>query len=155
LDLGGFGVDLSMGDAVMSWLRLQQASNLIPHPLWCEWGYGSTLTLLGLCRWGWTLAFLGVSLSWSDVVIFPWLTEATTGFRLDLTSIYLMYRKCFGTLIYGVNGHMGSPLCTLLGLRRWGLDLESFGVDLSMGDVGNVMVEATTGFKLDPTPIMV
>jgi hypothetical protein len=29
-----FGVDLSLIDVVMSWLRLQQASDWTPHPYW-------------------------------------------------------------------------------------------------------------------------
>ena len=63
MDFVFLGVDLSLSDVVMSWLRLQQASDWTPHPywmytkcvgsIWCEWAAGSTLTLLGLlCRWG-------------------------------------------------------------------------------------------------------
>ena len=57
------GVGLSPSDVVMSWLRLQTPVDCIPHtnPMYtkcfstlicCEWAYGSTLTLLRLCRWG-------------------------------------------------------------------------------------------------------
>jgi hypothetical protein len=57
----GFGVELSMSDVGMSWLRLQQTSDWTPHPywmytkcfgtlMWCEWPNGSILTLLGMCR---------------------------------------------------------------------------------------------------------
>ncbi len=83
LQLGGevgfvfLGVDLSLSDVVMSWLRLQQASDCIPHPIWmytkcfgaliwCEWSCGSNLTLLGLCRWGAYFGFLGVDLSMNE-----------------------------------------------------------------------------------------
>ncbi len=86
------GVDLSQSDVVISRLRLvQQASDCIPHSYWmytkcfgslrwCEWAYGSTLTLLSLCRWGDDFVFLGVDLSLSDVVM-SWLRlqEASDG----------------------------------------------------------------------------
>jgi hypothetical protein len=74
------GVDLSPSDVVTSWLRLQHASDWIPHPywtytkcfctlIWCEWAYGSTLTLLGLCRWRVDFGVLGADLNPSDVVM--------------------------------------------------------------------------------------
>ncbi len=54
---GIMGVDLSLCDAVMSWLRLQQASDWIPHYTKCfgtlicwVWAYGTTLTTVPLCR---------------------------------------------------------------------------------------------------------
>ncbi len=83
VDFGDFRVDLSPSDVVMSWLRLQQASDWTPHPYWmytkcfrslrwCEWPYEFTLTLIGLCRWGADFGFLGVDLSPSDVVM-SWL----------------------------------------------------------------------------------
>jgi hypothetical protein len=61
VDFGFLGVDLSPSDVVMSWLRLEQVSDWIPHPYWmyekcfdtlisCVWAYGTTLTLLRLCR---------------------------------------------------------------------------------------------------------
>jgi hypothetical protein len=66
------GVLLSLRDVVivMSWVRLQQASDWIPHPywmyakcfgtlIWCEWSYGSILTLLGMCRVGDWFCFFG------------------------------------------------------------------------------------------------
>ncbi len=98
MDFGILGPDLSPGDIlVMSWLRLQHASDWIQHPywmltkcfgtlIWSEWTYGSTLTLLGLCRWGVGFGVLGADLSPSpsdcNVIV-----EATAGFRLDPTSI--------------------------------------------------------------------
>ena len=104
------GVLLSLRDVVivMSWVRLQQASDWIPHPywmyakcfgtlIWCEWSYGSILTLLGICA-GWEIGFvfLGVDLRQSDVVM-SWL-------RLHkqapdcIPHPYWMYAKCFSTL---------------------------------------------------------
>ena len=61
--LGKLGAWLSPSDAVRSWLRLQSPVDCIPHPyhiytkcfstlICCEWAYGSTLTLLCLCRAG-------------------------------------------------------------------------------------------------------
>ncbi len=69
--LGGGGVDLSPCDIVMSLLRLQQASDCIPHPYWmyikpfgtlicCVWAYGATLTGMHLlCRPGVDFGVLG------------------------------------------------------------------------------------------------
>ena len=63
VDFWDFGVDLSLSDDVMSWLRLKPLLECIPHPydmytkcfstLICyEWVNGSTLTLVCLCRSG-------------------------------------------------------------------------------------------------------
>ena len=63
MDFWDFGVDLSLSDDVMSWLRLKPLLECIPHPydmyttcfstLICyEWVNGSTLTLVCLCRSG-------------------------------------------------------------------------------------------------------
>jgi hypothetical protein len=108
VDFGDFRVDLSPSDVVMSWLRLQQALDWTPHPywmyakcfgtlIWCEWAYGSTLTLISLCRWGADLVFFGVDLSPSDVVM-SWsrLQQASDW----IPHPYWMYAKCFGTLIW-------------------------------------------------------
>ncbi len=65
---------------MLSWLRLQQASDWTPHPYWmytkcfgslrwCGWAYESTVTLLGLCRWGAYFGFLRVHQSLRDVVV--------------------------------------------------------------------------------------
>ena len=135
------GVDLSPSDVVMSWLRLQHASDWIPHPywtytkcfctlIWCEWAYGYTLTLLGLCRWGVDFGVLGADLSPSDVVM-SWL-------RLQhasdwISHPYWMYTKFFGTLIW-CKWTYGSTLA-LLGLCRSGVDFGVLGADLSPSDV--------------------
>ena len=73
------GTWLSLSDVVRSWLRLQSPVDYIPLPyhiytkcfstlIYCGWAYGSTLTLLRLCRWGWIFTKLGTWLSPSDVV---------------------------------------------------------------------------------------
>jgi len=105
-----WGVDLSLSDVVMSWLRLQQASDCIPHPYWmytqcfgslrwCEWAYESSLTLLGLCRWGAYFGFLVVHLSLRDVVVvMSWLRLQQASYWIPHP--YWMYAKCFGTLIW-------------------------------------------------------
>ncbi len=57
------GVWVRANGLVMSWLRLQTASDCIPHPyhmytkcfsilICCGWTYGYTLTLLYRCMWG-------------------------------------------------------------------------------------------------------
>ena len=63
-------VDPSRYDVVMSLLRLLQASDWIPHPYWmytkpfgtlicCVWAYGSSLTVIRLCRSGSGVEFWG------------------------------------------------------------------------------------------------
>ena len=113
----GLGVDLSLSDVVMSWLRLQQASDWTPYPYWmytmcfgtlirCEWAYGSTLTLLGQCRGGVDLGVWGVDLSLSDVVM-SWLRlqEASD----CIPHPYWMYTKCFGSLIWCERSYGSTP----------------------------------------------
>ena len=91
VDFRKIGAWLNPSDVVKSWLRLQKASECIPHPywmytkcfstlIWCDRSYGSTLTLLGMCRWGVGFFFWGVDLSLSDVVM-SWLRpqEASDG----------------------------------------------------------------------------
>jgi hypothetical protein len=54
---GKIGVWANPNDVGVSWLRLQEASDCIPHPYWmytmcfstlicCGWAYGCTLTLI-------------------------------------------------------------------------------------------------------------
>ncbi len=65
-------------DIVVSWSRLQTASDCIPHPynmytkcfgtlICCGWTYGCTLTLLYWCRWGWIFGKLGCG--WEQMVL--------------------------------------------------------------------------------------
>ncbi len=72
VDFGFWGVDLSPCNVVMSWMRLQQASDWIPHPYWmytkcfgtlicCVWAYGATLTAVSLCRSRVDFGVLGVA----------------------------------------------------------------------------------------------
>jgi hypothetical protein len=83
VDFGIMGVDLSLCDVVMSWLRLQQASDWIPHPYWMYtkcfgtlicwvWAYGATLTVIPPLQVGGGFGVLGVDLSPCDVVM-SWL----------------------------------------------------------------------------------
>ena len=68
------------GHVVMPLLRLQQASDWIPHPYWMYtkcfgtlicwvWAYGATLTVIRLCRSGVDFGVLGVDLSPCNVVM--------------------------------------------------------------------------------------
>ena len=81
------GVGLSPSDVATSWLRLQTPVDCIPHPyhiytkcfstlICCGWAYGSTLTLLRMCRSGVDFWKIGVWLSPSDVVM-SWLRLQT------------------------------------------------------------------------------
>jgi hypothetical protein len=118
----GFGVwvvDLRWYDVViMSLLRLQQASDCIPHPYWiytkpfgtlicCVWAYGATLTGMHLCRSGVDFGVLGARMICCYVIL------ASTGFRLYIPHPCWM---CIQSLLvpwYAVYGHMGlgAPLC--------------------------------------------
>jgi hypothetical protein len=80
VDFGVLGVDLSPNDVLMSWLRLQQASDWIPHLYWmyikcfgtficCVWAYGITITVICLCRSEMDFGVLGVDLSPNNVVM--------------------------------------------------------------------------------------
>ena len=119
--------------------------------IWCEWPYGSTLTLLGLCRWGADLGFLGVDLSPSDVVM-SWL-------RLQQASDciphpYWMYAKCFGTLIW-CEWSYGSTIYTVRHVQVGSCFFFLGGGGPEPKGCCNIMVEAcTAGFRLYPTFIL-
>ena len=100
------GVWANLNDVGVSWLRLQEASDCIPHPYWmytmcfstlicCGWAFGCTLTLLYLCRWGWILKNWGeVEPKWRwDVMV-----EAVNHCWMHPTSILYPY-KCLSTFI--------------------------------------------------------
>jgi hypothetical protein len=107
VDFQDFGVELSLSDDVMPWLRLKPPVECIPHPYdmyakclstltCCWWAYGSTLNVLRQCRSGVDFQDFGVDLSPSDDVV-PWL-------RLKPPvecnpHPYGMYTKCLSTLI--------------------------------------------------------
>ncbi len=126
LDFRKNGVWLSLSDVVMWWLRLQTTVDDIPLPydmytkcfitlVCCGWAYGSTLTLLRMCRWGVDFRKIETGLSPSDVVM--------SLFRLQthlkcIPLPYHMYTKCFSTLLC-CGWAYGSTL-TLLCLCRWG-----------------------------------
>ncbi len=70
VDFENIYVGLDLSDVVRSWLRLKTPVDCIPHPchmytmscstlISCGWEYGSTLTLLRLCRWEWSLGKMG------------------------------------------------------------------------------------------------
>ena len=52
VDFGVLGVDLSWCDVVMSLLRLQQASDWIPHPYWDVYKVFWYLGMLCMGIWG-------------------------------------------------------------------------------------------------------
>ncbi len=83
VDFRKIGVDLSLSNVSMSWLRLKPSLECIPHPNWMytkcfstlicyEWAYKSTLTLVCLCRFGVDFRKIGFDLSLSDVIM-SWL----------------------------------------------------------------------------------
>ena len=112
VDFGVLGVDLSWCDVVMSLLRLQQASDWIPHPYWmytkcfgtlicCVWAYGATLTVMSLCRSGVDFGVLGgtpepKTKSDVNVIVSKWRPQQASDW---IPHPYWMYTKCFGTLI--------------------------------------------------------
>ncbi len=107
VDFKIIGVWASLSDVAMSWLRIQTPMDCIPHPyhiytkcfstlICCGWAYGSTLTLLRLCRSGVDFRIIGVGLSPSDVVM-SWLRLKTPIHCIPHP--YHMYTKCFGTLM--------------------------------------------------------
>ena len=112
VDFGGFGdfgVDPSLSDAVMSFLRLTEASKCIPHPhgmykkcfgiLICwRLTYEPPLTSLGLWRSGVDLGDLGVDLSLS-VAVMSFLRLTETEASKCIPHPHGIYRKCFGILI--------------------------------------------------------
>jgi hypothetical protein len=108
VDFRKIGVGLCPSGIVMSWLRLQTHVDCIPHQYYmykkcfstlicCELAYGSTLTLLCLCRSGVVdVLIIGVWLSPRDVAM-SWLRLQTP---VDcIPHPYHMYTKCFSTLI--------------------------------------------------------
>jgi hypothetical protein len=142
-------------------LRLQTASDCIPHPYYictkcfstlicCGWTYGCTLTLLYLCRWGLIFSKVGVWVRANGIVV-SWLRLQTAS--EGIPHPYHMYTKCFSTLICcgWMDGHMGAPLpcytCVSGGefLENWGVGKAKWYCSF--------MVEATNSFRLHPTSI--
>ncbi len=110
------------------------------------WGHHYIHTLL--CKSEVNFGVLGVDLSLYDVVM--------SLLRLQQASDwtphpYWIYTKPFGTLICCVCANGATP--TVMHLCRSGVDFGVLGVDLSLYECWNVIVEATTGFRLDPTYI--
>ncbi len=116
-------------DVVISWLRLQTHLECIPHPchmytkcfstlVCCGWAYGSTLTLLRLCRSGVDFRKIELSPSPSDVVMTHVMVEAPNPLGVHPTCH--MYTKCFITLI-SCGWAYECTLSTLLHLWRSGV----------------------------------
>ena len=127
------GVSLSPSDIAMWLLRLQEASDCIPHQyhmykkcfsilICCEWAYGSTLTLLCLCRLGIDFGKIGVGLSPNDVVMW-WLRLQTP---MDCISHQFYIFRSVIAPWYAVNGHMCPPL-HYYACAGWGLILPKLG----------------------------
>ncbi len=144
----------SPSDVVMSWLRLQTHLECIPHPcnmytqcfstlICCGWAYGSTLTLLGLCRSGVDSRKIELSPSPSDVVM-SWLRLQI---RLEcIPNPCHMYTTCFITLICHGWAY-GCILLTLLGLCRSGVDSRKIGVWLSWSEIVTSWLRLKTPIK--------
>jgi hypothetical protein len=137
VDFRDVGVDLRLSDVAITWLMLKPPMECISHPhdtytmcfstLICSvWAYGSTLTLVCLCRFGVDFWDIGVDLSLTDVAM-SWL-------RLKppmecISHPYDMYTKCFSTLICYRWAYRLT--LTLLCSCRFGVDFGEIGVDLS------------------------
>ncbi len=152
------GVWVRPNDVVVSWLRLQTASDCIPHPyhmytkcistlICCGWTYGYTLTLLYRCRWGWMFGILGCG--WEQMVLWchGWgYKQLQTASNNDIICIQNVLAPW-----YAVDGHMGAPLhCNTC--VSGGEVLESWGVGESKWCCG-VMVKSTNSFRRHPTSI--
>jgi hypothetical protein len=126
VDCWKVGVWVRANCVVLSWLRLQTASDCIPHPYHmytkcfstlncCGWTCGCTLTLLYWCKWGYFFWKVGVWVR-PNVVVVTW-------YRLQTASDciphpYHIYTNCFSTLI--CCGWTYGYTLTLLYLCRWG-----------------------------------
>ena len=115
----------------------------------CVWAYEPTLTLLCLCRlgedfreyWGrpepeWCCNFM---------------VEAQTPPVECIPHPYDMYAKCFNSLRYAMNGHMGPPsyCCAYTG---WGWIIGDIGVDLRLSDIGMEWLMLQTSMDCIPYP---
>ena len=131
------GIGLSPSDVVRSWLRLQIRLECIPHSCYmytkcyrtlicCGWVYGSTLTVLHLCRSGVDCRKTGLGLSPSDVVR-SWFRPQT---RLEcIPQSCYMYTKVYRTLIFC--GWAYGSILTVLRLCRSGVICRKIGKWLS------------------------
>ncbi len=128
------GVWVRLNGVVVSWLRLQTASEGIPHlyhtytkcfstSICCGWTYGCTLTLLYLCRLGWIFGKLGCG--WEQIVLWchGW------GYKQVQKASHI-HIICIQNVLaprYAVDEHMGAPLhcntCVSGGefLESWGV----------------------------------
>ncbi len=77
------GIWVRANGIVVSWLRLQTASDGIPHPyhiytkcfstlIFCGWTFGCTLILLYRCKWGWFFWKLVCGWDWMLLWFYGW-----------------------------------------------------------------------------------
>ncbi len=152
------GVDLSLSDDALSWLRPKPPMECIPHPYWTyikcfsalicyEWAYGSTLTLLCLCRFGEDFRKVGVDLNLSDVAM-QWLRLKP---QWTASHIHIGFIQSVLPPWYAMNGHMGLPshsyACAGLGSI-----FGEIGVDLSPSDVVMSWLRLKTPVECIPHP---
>ncbi len=152
------GVWVRENGVVVSWLRLQTASEGIPHPyhmytkcfstlICCGWTYGCTLTLSYLCRWGWIFGKFGCARGQTVLRFHGW------GYK-QLQKASHIHVICIKSVLapwYAVDGYMGAPLhcyTCVGGGEFW----EICSVDESEWCCG-VMVEATKISRRHPTSI--
>ena len=158
VDFRKIGLELSLSDVVMSWLRLQTPVDCIPHPyhmytkclitLICRgWAYGCALTLLRLCRSGVDFRKIGEGQSLSDVVI-SWLRLQTC---LEcIPHPCHMYTKCFSNLI--CCGWAYGCALTLLCLCSSGVDFRKIELSPSPSDVVMSWLRLQTRLEYIPNP---
>ncbi len=111
------GVWPNLNDIVVSWLRLQEPSDYVPHPYWmytkcfstliCSgWAYGCTLILLYLWSYGPNFEKLGYGQTRMMLECHGW------GCKW-LQTVYHIHIGCMQCVLaswYAVDGHMGVPL---------------------------------------------
>ena len=113
------GVWPSLYEVVVSWLRLQNPINCIPHPYWmytsvlAPWDamdghMGTPLCRNSLCRWwGWILEKLGYGRACMMLWCHGW------DCKPPLTASHI-HIGCMQSVLSpwdAVDGHMGTPLC--------------------------------------------
>ncbi len=111
------GVWVRANGIVVSWLRLQTASDCIPHPyhmytkcfctlICCGWTYRCTLTLLYPCKWGWIFAKLvfgrGRILLWCHCWGYKQIQKAS--------HIHIIFIQSVLAPWYAVDWNMDTPL---------------------------------------------
>ncbi len=119
------------------------------------WVYGTTFTVICLCRSGVDFGVLGVDLEpkWCCVVM-SWLRLQQASDCGSHIHIGCIQSVLLAPWYYAVYEHMGLPLHSYTSAGS-GVDFEVLGIDLSEPKwCCNIMVEATTGFRRDPISIL-